>query len=176
MDECELQAVFSSALVHFQSMPSPKAIASQFEFPLITRCGHSTARFVDGNLGRMMRFTKLELAVLRSIFSETPEVAAELERQLSSAAVKDRENSGAGFFTTIAVPDDATRVSTPRVLGHETHARIVGLELGLGFVLFMEDGKLDVLEGFNWGSECTRSFDLNNLNFEVFKAPITHTA
>ena len=89
----------------------------------------------------MTAFTELELAALRSIFSETPELASALEGQLAVATVTERENSGGGFFTTIVVSDDAPRVSCPKVLGYETQARVTGLEHGLGFVLFMEDGR-----------------------------------
>jgi hypothetical protein len=40
-----------------------------------------------------MAFTELEGAALRSIFSETPELAAGLEQQLAAATVTERENS-----------------------------------------------------------------------------------
>jgi hypothetical protein len=52
----------------------------------------------------MTVFTQLELAALHSIFSETPELTQQLERQLSVATVTERENTGVGFFTRIAVP------------------------------------------------------------------------
>ena len=77
-------------------------------------------------------FTALEKEVLNSIFSETPELRADLKRQVSGAEVRDRENSGAGFFTKIAVAADGPAVNAPGVLGHETQARVRGLEHGLG--------------------------------------------
>ena len=91
-----------------------------------------------------------------------------LQRQLDRATVTKRENTGGGFFTDIAVPEDAQRAECPRVLGYATHARVEGLEYGLGFVLFMEDGKLHLLEGFAWGPESTASLDLMRLPFEIF--------
>ena len=120
----------------------------------------------------MTTFTELELAALHSIFSETPELASALERQLAGATVEERENTGAGFFTTISVAADAPKASSPKVLGYETQARVAGLEYGLGFVLFMEDGRLHLLEGYAWGPESTAGFDLTNLKFDVFKEPI----
>jgi len=120
----------------------------------------------------MTAFTELELAALQSIFSETPELASGLERQLAVATVAERENSGAGFFTTISVADDVARVSSPKVLGYETQARIAGLEHGLGFVLFMDDGRLHLLEGFAWGPESTAALDLIALKFEVYTQPV----
>lgn len=120
----------------------------------------------------MTTFSELELAALHSIFSETPELALGLERQLAVATVTERENSGGGFFTTIAVADEVPTVSSPRVLGYETQARVAGLEHGLGFVLFMEHGRLHLLEGFAWGPESTAALDLTALKFEVYKQPV----
>jgi len=117
----------------------------------------------------MTAFTELELAALLSIFSETPELQTGLERQLAAATVTVRENSGGGFFTTIAVPDDVPRVRGPKTLGYETHARVSGLEHGLGFVLFMQDGRLHLLEGYARGPESTALLDLAALTFDIFK-------
>jgi hypothetical protein len=114
----------------------------------------------------MTAFTALERAALLSIFSETPALAPALEAQLALASVTGRENSGRGFFTMIAVADAAPRVDSPRVLGNETQARIAGLDYGLGIILFMEDGRLDLLEGFTYG-ESLAALDLSALAFEI---------
>ena len=90
----------------------------------------------------MMGFTELELAALHSMFSELPEQRLHLELQLSVASVVGRENTGAGFFTTISVPAGAAPVDISEPLCSETHACICGLEPGLGFVLFFEGGRL----------------------------------
>ena len=119
----------------------------------------------------MSAFTKLELAALHSIFLETPELTSELEQQLAVATVTERENTGGGFFTTISVAENASRVTSPKVLGYETQARVSGLEHGIGFVLFMEDGRLVLLEGFAWGPESTAGLDLTAWEFEVYKQP-----
>lgn len=120
----------------------------------------------------MTHFTQMETAALQAIFAEIPAVSSDLQRQLGRATVTKRENTGGGFFTEIAVPEDARPVECPTVLGYATQARVEGLEHGLGFVLFMEDGKLHLLEGYAWGPESTASLDLKNLSFEIFGAPI----
>jgi hypothetical protein len=117
-----------------------------------------------------MAFTELEGAALRSIFCETPELAAGLERQLAAATVTERENSGAGFFTTIKVPAGPPRVESPKVLGYGTHAHIKGMEYGLGFVLFIKDGALHTLEGYALAGS-TSELDLADLRFEIFRVP-----
>lgn len=58
------------------------------------------------------------------------------------------------------------------MLGYETQARVAGLKHGLGFVLFMDGGRLHLLEGFAWGPESTASLDPTALTFEVYKKPI----
>ena len=120
----------------------------------------------------MSAFTELERAALSSIFAEHLDLAPGLEDQLAGAIVTERENTGGGFFTTIRVSDDARPVNGPRVLGHATSANVEGLEHGLGFVLFMADGKLDLLEGFAWGPENTAQLNLADVCFNIFMAPL----
>ena len=91
---------------------------------------------------------------------------------MERATATKRENTGCGFFTTIAVSADGPQVNAPSVLGYETHARVLGLEHGLGFVLFMREGRMHLLEGYAWGPESTALLDLFGLTFEIFNAPI----
>src|SRR4051794_24168909 len=76
----------------------------------------------------MTAFTHLELAALHSIFSETPELAPQLERQLSVATVSKRENTGVGFFTkaNVRFPPIAD-IRTP---GHSSIMNIAALAVG----------------------------------------------
>ena len=117
-------------------------------------------------------FTDLEVAALRAIFLETPELAPALERQFETSVDTERENSGGGFFTTMRGADDAPTVISPSVLDYATQARIGGLEHGLGFVLFMKRGRLHMLKGFAWGPESTHDFDLAALKFEIYNQPV----
>jgi len=120
----------------------------------------------------MTEFTDLEVAALRAIFLETPELAPALERQLEASVVTERENSGGGFFTTMRVADDAPAVNSPSVLGYATQARIGGLEHGFGFVLFIKGGRLHMLEGFAFAPENTHDLDLAALQFEIYNQPV----
>lgn len=119
----------------------------------------------------MTGFTAMETAALQAIFAETPVIARELQRQLERATVTKRENTGGGFFTDIDVPEDTPRVECPNVLGYATHARVEGLEHGLGFALLMKDGRMRLLDGHAWGPESTASLDLGSLSFELFNKP-----
>jgi hypothetical protein len=119
----------------------------------------------------MLGFTKLEEAALHAIFAETPELVPMLEQQLERASVIRRENTGGGFFTTIVTAEDSVQVNASRVLGNETYARVEGLSYGLGFVLFMENGRLHLLEGYELGGESTAWLDLEECAFVISKEP-----
>src|SRR5262249_30661032 len=73
-------------------------------------------------------------------------------RQLSVAKVRAREFTGAGFYTDFAVPADAPRLIRPaRSTLDDVHADVVGLEHGVGFVLFITDGTLRTLVFYFYG-------------------------
>jgi hypothetical protein len=117
----------------------------------------------------MNGFTDMERAALHSIFAETPKVEAELRRQLERAIVAKRENSGAGFFTSIEVSSDVPAVCTEAVLGYETMAHVCGFQHAVGFVLFMSDGRLSMLECYTFGPESTTDLDLSRLTFTILR-------
>ncbi len=123
----------------------------------------------------MAAFTELELAALHSMFSERPELEPQLQRQLSVASLVQRENTGVGFFTTISVPTGAPPIENSEPLSGETHARIPGLEPGLGFVLFFDGGRLETLEGFTYEGS-TAALDLANVTFEIVRLPVNRVS
>jgi hypothetical protein len=119
----------------------------------------------------MIGFTPLEQAALHAIFAETPELTTALDRKLDAASVTDRENTGHGFFATISVPDWLEQVESSGALRGETHARVNGLQYGLGFVLFMKYGRLNLLEGYSCGGEDTSSLPLADVTFSIAVTP-----
>lgn len=107
-------------------------------------------------------FTPLERAVLAAICDMHPEDRGALEAQLSTATLRRRENDGYGFFTHFAVD----RASTPAVGGTRLRsgpatAKIDGLERGMGFILWLEGGYADCLEGYPFDESTTE------INFET---------
>ncbi|MDU7519939.1 MAG: hypothetical protein E7K72_00865 [Roseomonas mucosa] len=118
------------------------------------------------------KLTPLEAAALRSILEEAPEHESALARQVAAAEVIHRTNTGAGFLTELSVPAEVPPAAASGVLGRNTQARVEGLQFGLGFVLFLEDGRITALEGHAWGPESTDALDLHDLDFTVFRAPV----
>lgn len=70
-----------------------------------------------------------------------------LRPQLAECRIKSREFTGVGFFTQIVVPQRLAVVGLGRHVFSGINAEIEGLEHGAAFVLFVEDGMLDMLEG-----------------------------
>ena len=115
----------------------------------------------------MTASTNLELAAPRAIFLETPDWAAGLELQSKRATVLKRENVDCGFFTYIAVSSEVPNVGSPGTLYCINAARVHGIEHGLWFVLFADEGRIHMLEGYTFDPKSTALLDLFNLTFEI---------
>ena len=79
------------------------------------------------------------------------EVLAVLRQQAKEAKVSSRKMTGVGFFTEFDVPPQA-----PRVMGRPTfklgdvNGTADNVKHGFGFVLFVADGALSMLEGYTY--------------------------
>jgi hypothetical protein len=111
-------------------------------------------------------FTPLERAALEAICRTHPDVREALEAQLATAAVIGRENSGAGFFTYLAVDRSTAPIqSSERVLGGVS-ASIEGFKQRLLLLLFTKDGYADMLEGATI-DDSTVGLDLAAVRFQI---------
>jgi len=117
----------------------------------------------------MLQLTKLEQAVLREICRQRADAREALETQLATATVIRRENSGAGFFTHLAVDrSTAAMRSDERVLGNVA-ATVEGFEQPILLLLFIKNGYADVIEGATVG-DSTVGIDLLTLRFKIHPA------
>lgn len=116
--------------------------------------------------GESVDLTALEAAVLAAISDQLEaEDAARLRAQVSSATVGSRENTGAGFFTDFDLqkaPELALNTDTTNC---NVEAVVDALQYGMGFILFLENGYIHLLEGYAHGDESTESLDLTALKF-----------
>jgi hypothetical protein len=121
----------------------------------------------------MNTLTRLERAVLNAIVCETPEFRAFLERQIFSAKVQSRENTGGGFFVDLEVPlvDVEGVFGEKGPFGKNVYIGIEGLEYGLGAILFVKDGRISLLEGYAVGAENTSSIDFTDVEFAIIEEP-----
>jgi hypothetical protein len=105
--------------------------------------------------------TKFEKTILDAMLAgELPELSV-LRAQAKVATVEERQMTGVGFFTTVSIPPEVTPVSAAgrRVIS-DVGAELVGLENGAGFLLFIQDGRLDFLEGFTYDEPWPENLEL----------------
>lgn len=108
----------------------------------------------------------LEKKVLNFILSEDNDEFSLLREQLSCCEVVRRERTGRGFFTYLEVDRERCQSmgSSNLQLG-SVGAHIKGLEHGAGFLLFVEDGFLTMLEGYSYGESWP---ELEKYEFELY--------
>ena len=96
-----------------------------------------------------MELNDLERAVLEKFLAGDHPVLEKLRLQYKNCYVVKREFTGVGFFTTLAVHDKTLKIPlvTKGLTMWDVTAEIEGLKYGASFVLFIEDGFLDTLEG-----------------------------
>ncbi len=113
-------------------------------------------------------FTPLEQAVLRAICEMHPVDQAALEGQLSTATILSRENTGVGFYTRFSIKHCADTVIGGERLRRGPVAKIHGLEHGMGFILWLNEGYSDCLEGYCY-QESTTKIALEQAGFEILQ-------
>src|SRR5712692_181798 len=100
----------------------------------------------------METMSPLERAVLEKLLAGDNPVLAALRRQLEVAGVGERDFTGVGFMTTLTVPEEAPRapVQSHVIRMGDVSAEIDGLKHSAGFLLYIQDGALDALEGYTY--------------------------
>jgi len=110
--------------------------------------------------------TPLEKTVLDAMLDMPGEPFDTVRKQLTHAAIAKREFSGVGFFTYFIVPPDApVRRDLPNKEISHVGAQFPSLQHGAGFVLFIRDGVISMLEGFTYDEPWPTNTD----NFKVHK-------
>jgi hypothetical protein len=99
----------------------------------------------------MDTLTPLEHAVLEKLLSGESDRYRVLQNQIPALLVAERKMTGVGFFTRLSLPDDAPILpdETTFQIG-DVAADINDLKHGAGFVLFIEDWRIETLEGYTY--------------------------
>ncbi|MCF6249900.1 MAG: hypothetical protein L3J75_01335 [Methylococcaceae bacterium] len=120
----------------------------------------------------MNNLTKLEKAVLEMLLDGDDAVLVYLKAQLDLVRVENRKMSGAGFFTSFLVSETCKISAMNSSLNFkidDVHADIEGLDFGAGFLLYVEDGVIRMLEAYSYDEPwpvTTDSFELSYVNGE----------
>lgn len=109
----------------------------------------------------------LERAVLTKMLDGDHPVLNALRQQLESCSVRQREMTGVGFCTELAVPAevDAARTKRAHIRFGDVIGELTGVEEGVGFVLFIDDGRLQMLEGYTFGEPWPNHAKLRGLSY-----------
>lgn len=95
----------------------------------------------------MSKFTALEQAVLQEVCQQHSASRAILEAQLATATNIRRDNTGVGFYTNFQVSREVAPLAVSEKRLGLVWATIDGFEDPMTFVLFVEDGYANCLEG-----------------------------
>lgn len=102
----------------------------------------------------MNALNELESAVLDLLLAGGHPALEVLRVQRERLIVSKREFTGVGFFAEFSHPPDVVRLQAPRRARFgDVLAEIEGLEHGAGFVLFIDDGLITMLEGYSTANE-----------------------
>ncbi len=97
--------------------------------------------------------TDLERNSLELLLSSSNNGDELLRRQIDSAKVKHRHNTGVGMFVEFDVPDELAVNDKARKILSNLSGEMPGLRTGFGGVLFIENGKLHTLEFFTYDEQ-----------------------
>jgi hypothetical protein len=99
----------------------------------------------------MTKLTTLESQVLDMLLRGQDEVLMILREQAKQLQVSSREMTGVGFYTEFVVPPDLPRVpGRPTFKLGDVNGTADNVSHGLGFLLYVKEGTLSMLEGYTY--------------------------
>jgi hypothetical protein len=112
----------------------------------------------------MLEFTGLEQAVFTSVCDGQQGIADQLRKLLATARLSERDNTGHGFYTSFEVDRAAPAIDWPlrMIDGPNVEVDVGGETLLMGFILWLEDGYPNCLEGFQYGTPAGDDIDLKS--------------
>ena len=115
-----------------------------------------------------MLLNNLERAVLNAICESAGPDTDALTAQLKGVTVRSRNNTGCGFFTRL----EPNRSCEPLAKGNvgDVWANISGFQDPMTFILFLQNGFIDTLEGAAI-RDSTVDVDFSTVEFEILRDP-----
>jgi hypothetical protein len=99
----------------------------------------------------MNNLDTFELDVLKSLILNEPSSDSQtLLKQIVEITHVDREFTGVGFYCKLTVSPQAPRLLEQNLTLGNLKAEIDGLVYGAGFLLYIRDGALSLLEGYSY--------------------------
>jgi|HubBroStandDraft_4_1064222.scaffolds.fasta_scaffold221396_2 hypothetical protein len=100
----------------------------------------------------MQGLLPLEEAVIDMLLAGDHPSLSKLRAQLSLAEIRSRQSNGEGFFVEFEVPAGVERPSIQQKSLHiaDVKATLPELKRGAGFILFVREGRLAMLEAYSF--------------------------
>ena len=91
------------------------------------------------------------MEILQALLSGDEDCLKTLRQQAEAASVKSRQMTGVGFYTEFQIPATAPRVAgLPTCKIGDVNGTAENVKHGLGFLLYVKDGVLSMLEGYTY--------------------------
>lgn len=113
------------------------------------------------------KFNKIEKAIMELLLQGNDPVLQILHYQFQKCSFSRRELTGVGFFTFFSVPNNIPRVNQKSFQFGDVLAGIKGLKNGAGFLLYVRQGLIYMLEGYTYDEKWPKKildFHLNYIN------------
>jgi hypothetical protein len=108
----------------------------------------------------------IERTALEETAKDNPALADCLRQQADRARVTAFENSGAGFFSSIRIEGDVPPLPEQSHL-NGAYGSVDGIEHGMGFIVFLEGGRVSLIEGYCNGNVSSEAIDFSSVDFEI---------
>ncbi|MCL2103568.1 MAG: hypothetical protein FWH21_00705 [Kiritimatiellaeota bacterium] len=110
-----------------------------------------------------MQFEDFEKCVMKFVLREQTEQSILLSKQYDVATVVSREFTGCGFFTNFRVPNLVSALPNSVNIELGCLGELEGVQYGIGFVLFVRQGLISMLEGYVYNEKWPKSIGQFNL-------------
>lgn len=115
---------------------------------------------------RMRPLWPIEREILEITAADYPTSTAALRQQINTAHVISFENTGAGFFSELVVAANTPLLTAESPLSG-AHGNVLGIEHGMGFIVFLEDGRVSLIEGYCNGDTSTSEIDFSRAAYRL---------
>jgi hypothetical protein len=108
----------------------------------------------------------IERDILEAVAMAHPACIAELRQKAEMAKVVDFHNSGAGFISALIVDSCAPAIVESSPLDGPS-CDVSGIDVEMGFIVFLKDGRLDAIEGFCYDDSSTNAVDFSSVSYRL---------
>lgn len=108
----------------------------------------------------------IEQAAIEAACLAHPAIADDLRNQVGRSKITSFKNTGAGFFSDVAVIGECRRLKDLAYLDCAT-GHVEETPEAMGFIAFFEDGHLSLIEGYCLALDSTEEINFETVSFDI---------